>query len=180
MGTKITITEALSEINLISKKLQSKKDVVLGNLFRNDVQKDTFLNDGGSEAYIGRELQSINDLMRRVVSIRSSIAKANTENKITINDRTMTINEWLNWKRDVSEFEKTFFAQVSGNIKKGLDDSASRPQLMKADDGTIKIINITPNVNYADTLKKQQDVVEVLEKLDGQLSLKNATIFIEV
>jgi hypothetical protein len=58
----LTITEALSEINLIKKKLVSKRGNVTQNLTRALHVKDPYESQGGSEAMIRAEVQSIADL----------------------------------------------------------------------------------------------------------------------
>jgi len=176
----ITITEALSEINLIQKKISAKQEIVSGNLTRFEKTPDPFAKEGGSEKYIQSEIQSIEDLYKRWVTIRSAIAKANTVHTITIGEKTMTINEWLNWKREVATAQKLFFHKVHYQTKQALDANASRPSVYKDDDGKNIIVNLLSNVDYPEFVKKEHEIIEILERLDGQLSLKNATITIDI
>lgn len=177
---QITITEALSELNLIKKKIEKKQTDVLPNLVRWDHMPDTFAKAGGSETHISSEIQSINDLRKRFVKIRSAIAEVNTKTSITVGSTTMTVNEWLNWKREIADDSRKFANNVANSVKHALDQQAQKPQLIKDDAGNVKIVNLIPNVDYAHCLKVVDEIDEMTEKLDGQLSLKNATIMIKV
>lgn len=99
---KITITEALSEINLIKKKTIKKQEIVTQNLARAKHMPDPYVNEGGSFEFNKRELQAIKDLNLRMTKIRGAISRANLENKITISGETRSINDWLTWKREIS------------------------------------------------------------------------------
>lgn len=177
---KITITEALSELNLIKKKIEKKKPDVLNNLVRFDHMADPFANVGGSKEYIGSQLQAIDDLRKRFVKIRSAIAQANTVNTIKIGRHEMTINEWLNWKREQSKDEKEFHESIAKTLKVHIDNAAQRPSVFKDDQGNTKLANMIPNVEYSERLKAVEEISDMIENLDGQLSLKNATITIEI
>lgn len=176
----ITITEALSELNLLSKKIEKKQQTVLSNLVRYDHVKDPFESAGGTQQVMTSECRAISDLQKRYVTIRSKIAEANTKNRIVIGQKDMTINEWLNWKREISEKEKTFVNKVHSSIKGLLDQSATKPNVIKDDQGQMKIVNVIPNLDYGTFIKASEDIQDVIEKLDGQLSLKNATILIDI
>ena len=176
----LTITEALSEINLIKKKIEKKQSVVTSNLVRAKNQKDPLENQGGSKDYIKNEIQSINDLMTRLLKLKGAIAEANITNKIAVNGRTLSIYDWLNWKRDLSASDLKFNSSIPVSVKQHLDNAANRPQIWKDDDGKTHLVEYELNVDYGDFLKKTEQITETLEKLDGQLSLKNATIVLEV
>jgi seryl-tRNA synthetase len=130
--------------------------------------------------YLRSEIQSIEDLRKKWVKIRSAIAKANTDNTITIGSTTKSINEWLNWKREVAQEESKFAVSVHVRIKNAMDESVQKPQVVKDDSGQVKICKLLANLEYPEFLKKSQEVDEILETLDGKLSLKNATIMVEI
>lgn len=174
---KITITEGLAEIKLITNKLVTKRAFVLANLVRAKHLIDPL---GDSEKAMDSELQAIMDLEKRFVTIRSAIAQANIHTSITINEVTKTIFDWLSWKREISAKSKEFMGNVQANLKHHIDKAITAPQAYKDDAGAVKLTEIVTNVSYQ---KMQETLIrfqEVLDKLDGQLSLKNATILIEI
>ena len=89
--TKINITEALAEIPTIEKRIEKKTGFILNYLYRQSSVRDSHEKDGGSNVLIARERQGIADLQKRLITIRSCIQKANSENTITIGDQTRTI-----------------------------------------------------------------------------------------
>lgn len=177
---KITITEALSEINLIKKKIEKKKETVLANLARAKHMPDPFKDDGGSAVAMAAHIQSVNDLNHRLVRIRGAISQANILNGIHINGETRTIQDWLTWKREVSAGENKFLSDISRMTKSSMEHWAKSPQVYKDDSGGTHLVEFENNVDYAKLLKEVEKFTEILEKLDGQLSLKNATITIDI
>jgi hypothetical protein len=173
----MTITEGLAEIKLIAKKVASKQTFVLEHLVREDHVEDP-LKDG--PATIAKELQSIGDLYRRIMDIRAAIAKANIQNEIEIDGNKRSIYDWLTWKREIAVSEIGFVSNVHTRTKQLLDKAARQPTAYKDANGDPKFVKVTPNVDYPAFAKKAQEMQETLDKLDGQLSLKNATIVIEV
>lgn len=174
---KITITEALAEIKLIEKKLDSKTLFVSTNLCRVAHVADQL---GNSQRVIAEEVQSIKDLMSRIVGIRKAIADANVSSLLAVDDSTMSIQEWLTWKREVAKKELDFFNKIHVNVKRELDKIIASPQAYKDADGNAKFIEVIPNLDYKEFVEKAQKTQHKLDKLDGMLSLKNATILIEI
>ncbi len=66
----MTITEALAEIKTIGKRLEKKKQAVLTNIGRDSRLKDP-LDD--SVKFVKEERQAIEDLEKRIVTIRTAI-----------------------------------------------------------------------------------------------------------
>ena len=177
---QMTITEALSEVNLVNKKLEHKKKNALTLLVKADHAPDPYANEGGTAEFLKREFQSIDDLHRRLIKIRSSISKANIENEITLGNRTQSIHDWLTWKREVSKPETSFINNVVNNTKSLLDENSKQPRVYESADGKKELLKLTPNVDYASFVKKQEELATLFEQLDGKLSLKNATIVVTI
>lgn len=176
----ITITEALQEVKTIDARIEKKKEFVFNFLFRQNTQRDPHEKEGGSAVLIAQERQAINDLLERKISIRTAINVANSENLITIGSQTRTIAEWLIWKRDVAPIMEEILNETAAQLKnmrqdvtrKGFTVTSNAPQEVTTD----VIVNVNEN-----ELSKQIEAHEVTTStLDGQLSLKNATINIEV
>ena len=176
---KMTITEALSEINLIKKKLEKKKQNVLVNLVRAKHIKDPLESEGGSKVYASREVQSITDLQKRLVDIKTAIAIANISTELTISGRTKTIFNWLIWKRDVSDDSLKFTRNIHSQIKNSMDQNTRGPTIYKDSTDKTQLVEFEYSLDYASALKEEQEIQDIIEKLDGQLSLKNATVVLE-
>lgn len=176
---KMTITEALAEIKLIQKKNDKLRNHVLGNLVRAAHVPDPFDKDGGSQQANFAWLQSIKDSEARQLRIRSAIAMANLTTAITIKEETKTIFDWLTWRREIAETCATFYETIARNIKSRLDEMSSKPQVWKDTEEKTHLLQLIPNLSYPDKQAVALALRDKLEKLDGQLSLKNATIVIE-
>lgn len=178
----ITITEALAEIKTIGKRLDKKRDFIGHYLVRQEGVKDPLEKDGGSTKVIESELQAIQDLETRIISLRRGIQHANDDTTITISGVSRTISEWLTWRRDVAPGRRTFLTQLR-TILQGLRDKARSEGI-----SLVTASTTTPETRPTDLVisvdeKKLSDESEQLEEilgtLDGQLSLKNATVTIK-
>ena len=178
--SKITITEALSEINLVKKKISAKQAKIQSALVQAEHIADPFLSEGGSEAMIKAESQGIYDLNYRLAKIRAEISHANLTHKISLGEDSRSIHDWLIWKREIATGQIRFTKEVHEAIKNHNKSSSDRPQVYKDSEEKVQLVKYKINVDYADWLKREAELNEKLEKLDGQLSLKNATIVIEI
>ena len=177
---KMTITEALSEVNLLKKKLENKKKHALGHLVKPEHSPDFYSNEGGTPAFLKREFQSIDDLHKRLIKIRAAISRANLENEIIIGERTQSIHDWLIWKREIAEDETNFYKTIVSTVKSNLDEAAKNPRCYDDNEGKKQLLKVQSNVDYAFFVKKQEQMSELFEQLDGKLSLKNATIVVSI
>lgn len=177
---KITITEALSEVNLIKKKIDKKKEMILANLAKVKHVPDPYARSGGGAQANLNELQAIRDLGTRLMHIRGAISQANLSNRIMINGTDLSIHDWLTWKREVAPLKQKFFLDLCSKTKQNMDHWAKNPQVFKDDEGKTHLAEYESNIDYAGIMKDTEHIGDCLEKLDGQLSLKNATIVVEV
>lgn len=180
MSDKITITEALSEVNLIKKKIEAKKQAILNNLAKCKHLPDPYEKQGGGAKTNQAELQAIKDLSQRLIKIRTEISQANIHNQIMINGFTQSIHDWLTWKREVAPDKQAFFKDLAAKDKQNRDHWAKTPQVFKTETGETRLAEFESNVDYAEIVKESEVIGDCLEKLDGQLSLKNARIEIEI
>lgn len=175
----ITITEALAEIPTIEKRIEKKQEFIRSYLYRQSAIRDPHEKDGGSASLILREQQSIHDLNERLINIRLSVQKSNLENTITIDGFTRLIADWLTWRREIAPKEQKFLAELSSNL------SAMRQKAMQQginvttqDAGFSQ--DIVVNINELELAQDIENIETILGTLDGQLSLKNATILIDI
>jgi hypothetical protein len=180
MNKVITITEGLQELKVISARVEKKHEFIMGFLYRQNNLRDPHEKNGGSAALIAIERQAIRDLENRKISIRKAINEANKTNTITVLETTRTIEEWLIWRRDVAPGEISRLDAMSRQLanvradafKKGLGVTTSPSPDVTSD--------VVVNLNEAELAALREQYQETLLTLDGQLSLKNATITIEV
>ena len=176
----MTITEALAEIKLISNKLEKKRQFVLQNTMKVKQAPDSMAADGGIKQVIQSELQSIADLEDRLCGLRWAIMRTNTTEIIEIMGKVRTLYEWLVWRKEVSNNQKYFYKQIYDVTKNEMDSLAKAPRLYKPnDDSTPTLVEIEPNLDYMSYAAKAATVGEILDKLDGILSLKNATLLVD-
>jgi hypothetical protein len=179
----ITITEALSEINLIKKKVTGKRAQIQQMLIRATHIPDVYEKEGGSKAFIEREMQAIADLNLRLIRIRSEISHANLETQITLSEGaftlTQSIHDWLIWKRELVKEQLQFVNSVNTTVKLHIDSVSKQPQVYKDEEGNIHLVKSEVNIHYPSWVAQQASLNALFEKLDGQLSLKNATVTID-
>lgn len=176
---KLTITEALAEIPTIEKRIEKKREFILNYLYRQSSVRDPHEKDGGSTVLIVREKQGIHDLQLRLVLIRSLIQKANAENKITIGDQTKTIVDWLTWRREVAPTEQRFLKEQIDKINQ-MRQTAARQGVNVTDKDAGFSSDFVVNINERELADNIEDLENTLGILDGQLSLKNATILLDL
>lgn len=178
----MTITEALAEIKTVEKRIASKREFVKNYLARSEGLKDPLEKDGGSAKGIAEARQAIGDLESRVVELRRLIQSANEKTTITVEGETRSIADWLIWRREVAPGTQRFLNSLSTTINSMRSQAQSRGFNMVG----INAVNTT-DLKPTDVLvmideKKLADDVEklqtILGSLDGQLSLKNATVMV--
>lgn len=176
---KLTITEALAEIPTIEKRIEKKHEFILNYLYRQSSVRDPHEKDGGSAVLITREKQAIQDLQLRLIKIRSLIQKANSENMITIGEQTKSIVDWLTWRREVAPKHQRFLQDQISKINQ-MRQNAARQGVNVTDKDAGFSSDFVVNVNERELADQIEELENTLGVLDGQLSLKNATIFIDL
>jgi hypothetical protein len=175
---KLTITEALAEIKTITKRLEKKRQFVASYLLRAEAAKDPLEKDGGTPLVLARESQAIVDLETRIVAIRTGIQQANHRIAVTVSGQTKMLAEWLTWRKEVAPGRQSFLDLQRRTIV------ANRQNFQKQlnanpDDIGLKM-GIAVQVDEGALAKDAETIETILGALDGQLSLKNATEFIEL
>lgn len=177
----LTITEGLAEIKTIGKRLASKRAFVSTYLGRQEGLKDPLANEGGSREAIARERQSILDLEERIVGIRRAIQAANVSNTITVEGVTRTIADWLVWRREVAAGQQAFLAVIRRDIANARREAQQKGYaIVPSTESAREITDIIVNVDEREVSKESETMEAILGALDGQLSLKNATVLIEI
>ncbi len=180
MSEKMTVTEALSEVNLIKKKIEANDNLILGNLLRPTHAKDIYEKDGGSEKFNATVFQSTRDLNTKLIKIRSAISTANLTHSIAIGKEIKTIHDWLIWKREVFQKYHQVVNQAQARAKTQLESYTNSPKVYKDEEDRQQLVQWVSNVDISALQKEAQELSDMYNKLDGQLSLKNATITVEI
>jgi len=178
--TKMTITEALSELNLIKKKIKAKQEKIRSALVHISHMPDAFASEGGSAKMINHESQSISDLSVRYTKIKAAITEANIKNMVQIANINMSIHDWLTWKREFATTNIEFLKVCCNTVKAHMDQYGKSPQVYKDANDQTQLVKYSYNIDYSQWIKNLENVSDIHEKLDGQLSLHNATVIIEI
>lgn len=181
---KITITEALAEVKTIQKRLEKKREFVGQYLARNEQIRDPFERDGGSATVLARELQAIGDLEQRVIAIRLGIQEANQRIVLTVQGVERTLAEWLTWRRELAPNQQTFLGAIRNTLAKLRKDAQAKGMTVGIGAG-VQVgqdnpQNIIVNLDERKLAEDTERIETILGELDGQLSLKNATEFIDL
>lgn len=182
----MSITEALAEVKLINKKITNNRDEMMRYLYRPENQKDPLEKDGGSQKFVAARKQAISNLAENLLKIRRSIAKANEQTQVTINtgegksSHTKTIAEWLTWRKEVAPSLQQLNVAIRQQLNSVRLNLRGKDGKLIEDPNQSSSGDVIVNISEASILKENNELDEILQRLDGQLSLKNATVMIEV
>ena len=178
--SSITITEALAELKTIGKRLEKKHQFVQDYLMRPEHIRDPLEKEGGSPQSVTREMQSIHDLNERTLSIRRAVQLANERNTILVGNETRSISDWLVWQREIAPTRQRFLAALRQKIDGQRTSTMQRGGALAIAGSETKAGDVVVNISELDLAKDIEQLEYVLGYLDGQLSLKNATVVIDV
>lgn len=178
---QLTITEALAELKTLDKRIASKESSFTPFIVRQERMKDPLLKDGGSAEFIKRERQAINDLQERIIRIRSQILKANVETVITIQNMSRSIQDWLTWRREIAERQRRLLKSIASAVAGARAQAITKGiTVVPAGENAASDNDLIVNVDEAGMAAEIETLETTLGQLDGQLSLKNATVVINV
>jgi hypothetical protein len=170
-----TITEALAELATIDKRLPKKTDALLPYVARLEQVKDPFAAHGGTDKYLREEVQSFGDLLLRKIELRAAIAKANAETQVTIGGTTQSVADWLVWKRECYPLTRTLFQKLIAQVQRART-AAQEQKVGFAKEGEAQNPNdIIVCIDEQKLISDLDDLEEAYGRLDGLLSLRNAT-----
>lgn len=177
----MTITEALAEIKTINKRIISKREFIEQYQLRADSLKDPLEKDGGSLSSVASAFQAIDDLEIRLVSLRQSIQKANDETMISIEGVEKSISAWLIWRREVAPNKSQFLHKLAYKLATVRDGLRRQPvSWNKPAQEQEKPLDIVVNMDEKKLSVESELMKNILGQLDGQLSLKNATVQLDI
>lgn len=178
---KVTITEALADIKTIDKRIEKKQQFILNYLWRQAALKDPLEKEGGCFVALEKELQSILDLETHKLHLRRAIQYANDKTFITIGGQELSISDWLVWRRDVAPQMQILYNSLSNKIQQARQTAQQKGlTVFQSENPDAKPQDIVVHLNEKKVAELIEWYEEVLGNLDGQLSLKNATTFVEL
>ena len=178
---KLTITEALGEIKTILKKIESKRKFIGNHIMRQKQFTDPLENDGGSVKLIEQDMQAIEDLFKRMVAIRIAVQEANRKTKIAVGKISMTISEWLAWRKEVAPVQIGFYKHLLAGINSVRDEAIrNRAKFVSREQDATEPRDVIVHFSKKTLADRLESFETALTELDAQLSLKNATVTIEI
>lgn len=183
-ATKLTVTEALAEIKTLAKRIERRRESILPYLWRQKAVTDPLAEDveGGSREFIKRERQAAGDLELRWVKLRTAIQRLNLTEKITIDGDERTIADWLTWRKEVMPGQRDYLLKLRSAMNKLQQEATSKQVgVINIDQSdSAKYTDVMTNISMVDLAADIEHIELVVGTLDGQLSYKNATSFIEL
>lgn len=166
----ITISEALADIKTLNARLDKKEEFIAEHLMRAKEAKDPLEAQGGQVAAIVLQRTAMLALQQRIVTIRLAVQHANLTTPLTVLGVTKSMAEWLVWRRDVVPKERLFLTEIKQAVNR------VRHDMLRTRSSREIVVNLDEQA--------LSDAIEHLERtlgeLDGQLSLKNATVMVEI
>jgi hypothetical protein len=176
----MTITEALAELKLIDAKVAKKQEFIREFVTRRGNLVDPLHPSGGSAKVVREQEQALMDLLGRRVAIRLAIQKANMATSLTIGDQSRSIAEWLVWRREVAPMEKAYYDNLRAVILQRRREAQANHGNVVGADQSPSAFDVVVNLDERKMFEKAERLDTTLAALDGQLSLKNATVTIDI
>ena len=175
-----TVTEALAEIKTIGKRIGKKTEFIKQYVIRQEQVKDPLEKDGGSVKALKAESQGIADLQKRIIVIRSAIMRSNLATQLTIGPVTMSVADWLTWRKDVAPLEVKRIAELRQGIESTRQQFRAKGVTVGAAGADLKPTDLVVSVDEAALAAQAEELENVLGVLDGKLSLLNATTTLDI
>jgi hypothetical protein len=183
---QLLITSALAEIKILKDRIKKKNAIILTPfvMFRSSAIIDPFGRDGGSEKVIASARKSVEQMEKNIVQIRTAIQKKNLESVVTSGKYTMTIAEWLIWRRDIytdkSVALQQILARVNADRTKFANELAQVANSNSTEAQTKKAQTEVVNINQKALMEEIEDLEAAFGDIDQRLSIFNATTFIDI
>jgi hypothetical protein len=84
------------------------------------------------------------------------------------------------WRREVAPVQQQFLASLRAKIEQARQEATRRGAGLSPSAEAAKPNDVIVNINEQELARQIEDLEEALGTLDGQLSLKNATLLIDV
>lgn len=181
---EITITEALAELKIINKRIATKRQFIQQNAVRHAIIVDPFEGESSTQRdRVTAELQAIGDLITRYLFIRQSISIANHATELTIGTVTRTVATWLVYRREQADGALLLMKQMQQaavNMRNEIAQKLGQQPNPSGIAPDIKRWQVQVNFDEGALASAIEAADDVMGRLDGLLSLHNATVKIKV
>jgi len=189
---EITITRAMAALKINEDKIAKRRQFQLAYLIRESDRVDPIRAEGGSEGYIQRLGQSINDLIAERLAVKRAIAVANMRHELTLPMNpaaprrvTRSIHDWLVWRNQIAKPTRDHLIAMAkmiqqarfGTVRDRLQSFAQRRSVTEAEDAKK---DIAVNIDEEKLNEEIELITHILQELDGELSQFNATHTVKV
>jgi hypothetical protein len=177
-----TISEGLREVKTLHERIAKKRVYIDQHLHRQAFIRDPLEKEGGQAAVISREIQAIGDMEQRVILLRRSISVANLQTPVTVGDRTMSIYDWICWKREIAPREVEHQQRMAQMLNAARHSARAQgiPVVAAAGAAADNSRDVILNISEAALQEASDKLTRDLGVLDGLLSVANATTLIDV
>jgi hypothetical protein len=172
----MTVSEALSEIKLLSKRIADKRDFIHKSLGRPEFAKDPFAAQGGAPELLRREFQAMTDLEERIITLRLAILTSNATTTVAVQGEHRTIQAWLTARREVLPQRRQFINGLLTEISTTRANAQKQGNQVVAAGAAQKETDLILHVDEAALYTEREQIDVILGELDGRLSQSNATV----
>jgi hypothetical protein len=176
----MTLTEAFAEIEAINRHLTLQHAFLLALAVRPANLRDSLASTGGSAAMVAQEMQSLKALEDHRLAVRRAVRAVAQSATITIGEQTRTIADWLEWRRKVAPGRRSLLRSMRESIQSARKQAQDWNYAQPEGNVSVRPIDIVVNVHEPDWARQSEFLEEALGSLDGQLSLKSATLTIDI
>ena len=182
MPSTMTISEAFAELKQIPARIAKKQEFILRHFSRRSKVADPLERESTTQPKaIASEMDSIKSLWRRTTQIRMAVLAANMATQLTVSGRAMSVQEWLEWRREVQKSEAQLVQSLNSKVNEARDVARREStSLRKSDEAGGGYDDIILNMNETEVLAWNERLDKIAGELDGQLSRLNATTSITI
>ncbi len=166
------IIEALKELPLIKKKINTNRQRIADYCCLYSFEDSPFGDIGDHQKNFDSLLQSSEDLVKRYERIKLALSITNAGIKVTINNEEKTIAEWITYRTETGEIQKSIY--------KSLQVETAQARLRNT---AVDLDKGLKRTSFYDEKKRNDNidhVEDLLGSIDAKLEVVNATTDLSV
>ena len=163
------IIDALKELPLIEKKVHKNAEQVEKYASYGSHVGAEFEDQAQQEKELKSLLQSNKDLLERYRKLKLALSKTNNETVVTINDKAMTITEWIIFRNKTSSLATSVYNRLT--TRKA--ESDIRNTQVNLNEG--QVVGIVKCYQEKDKNNALEYVADLYSQIDATLERVNAT-----
>jgi len=176
----LTLTEAFAEIAAIDRHLARKRHLLHLLAIRPGYLRDPLASAGGLAAVAAQQQAAIEALEERWIVIRRAVRAVAQSVTITLGAETRPMADWLEWRRKVAYEQRKCLRTLREQIDDAWREARAANAAYAEGDGPDHAFGILVNLNEQELARQTELLEEAISGLEGQLSLKSATLTIEI